>query len=149
MENKDKTSPPSCRFSVRALPCLVFLLPGILWAVGCSSDNNPNDFVTGKVTLDGKPVSGFVIFINASGQETRGIIKLDGTYLLPDLPKGQYQVAVKAIEAAPTPPDAKMKDMPAQTTTGVSPPARYAAPDNGLTCTVTGGKQTYDIKLTP
>ena len=28
-------------------------------------------------------------------------------------------------------------------------PRKYANPDNGLTCTVTKGRQTFDIELTP
>ena len=85
----------------------------------------------------------------------------DGTYFIGDPPKGTVKIAVKGIpgaapqalprdpslgrkKASATCPPSKILDM------GVAPPAKYASPEtSGLTYTVKGGKETFDIPLTP
>ena len=131
----------------------------IAMLAGCGSGGKDSkNQVTGKVTLDGKPVSGTVYFQFSDNKElTSPISPTDGTYQIIDAPSGQVKVSIKGGlgGAGPTskPPAAKgAPEMPEMGggAGGVPPPAKYGSPTtSGLTFEVKGGKQTYDIPLTP
>jgi hypothetical protein len=147
---------------VRLVRPLVFapLLAALVSALGCSG-GKPS-LVKGKVTLDGKPVKGDVVFV---GEKEHAMpINADGTYSIPNLKKGTYKVAVRPRKAPPgvseevaaIPTGGTGKDA-APTAGGaatvavdaVPPPAKYAAPNSsGLSFEVKGGEETYDIPLT-
>src|SRR5438045_652123 len=130
-----------CWFSSRAV--LLAGLLGVAFAlVGCTSGGEAHDSVTGKVTLDGQPVAGEVVFVSGDKQ-VGSPIGQDGSYSVKNPPKGEVQILVKQL---PGPPKNIMpaKDAPEfKTPSGATPPAKYAQFNNGLTLTVTGGKQKH------
>lgn len=128
--------------------CLV-LAVGV---IGCGTASP--DAVSGKVTLNGQPVAGEVVFLVGGAEKAASPIKLDGTYQVSNPPRGEVEVLVKGPPALPSPPPGGKKvDIPPPTgssPSGVSPPAKYARPNNGLAkLNVTGGRQTHNIELTP
>jgi len=132
---------------------LLLLLSVLLWGAGCGP-KGPKNSVSGKVTLNGKAVAGQVSFIGPDGKEITSGINPDGTYMIPDPPTGQAKIVVKGMPGGggvAGVQGTKTIEAPGATTAevGVPPPLKYAAPDNGLTFNVTGGKQTHNIELTP
>jgi hypothetical protein len=124
----------------------------LLFLGGCSSKQNS---VSGKVTLNGKAVTGQVAFLSADGQERIAPIDPDGSYRIINPQPGEVKVVVRGFNMPrPYRTGMKLAPLPAGTlssgpTTALAPPARYAWPANGLTFTVTGGAQTFDIPLVP
>lgn len=120
-----------------------------LTAVGCGGSGLIR--VTGKVTLDGQPLtgaSGTVRFVPVgSGPGGAGSLKADGTYeamtgTQPGLQPGEYEVAVNAIEPIPT-------DL--GTTEAVPKsliPEKYNDPKkSGIKIKVDGSSNSLDIPL--
>lgn len=134
---------------------LAILLILVLAAPGCEANRGS---VSGKVTLNGKPVAGVVMFVGADNKEASSPIVADGSYTIRNPPTGPVKVLVTAIPgmgaatanlprgAPPVPPP---PGGATTSTAGVPPPARYASATNGLTLDVTGSDQRYDIQLTP
>ena len=126
---------------------------------GCGSGGKDSkNQVTGKVTLDGKAVAGTVYFQFPDNKElTSPISATDGAYQIIDAPNGQAKVSIKGGlgGGAPTSKPPAMKGAPEMPEMGggpggVAPPKKYGSPTtSGLTFEVKGGKQTYDIPLTP
>jgi hypothetical protein len=115
-------------------------------AAGCTA--TPENAVTGKVTLDdGRPVTdGFVTFFAGDSRKATAHIMPDGRYQVVNPPKGPVRVAVSAPPVFPMPPGAPpLAGAPNSTAL----PRRYEDPNNGLTATVTGGRQTVDLELKP
>ncbi len=130
-----------------------------LFASGCGSETAT---VTGRVTYQGKPVTnGSVIVYCSDKQIVRGNIGPDGTYSIPNVPRGSLTVTVQTharmpagmrlqqnlppSSGGPIPPTA-----PADDTSRVFVPARYALPEeSGLSVVVDRGPVTYDIDLKP
>ncbi len=86
---------------------LIALLPVLLLvAYGCGGNKAAPAGVSGKVTYQGKPVTGGQIsFIpDGSGSPYTSQIKSDGTYQVTDVPSGECTVT---IEALPDPNKAK------------------------------------------
>lgn len=126
--------------------------------VGCGSKTA---HVTGKVTLSGTPVAaGSVILFCQDSQILHGVIHPDGTYTIPNVPKGVASVAIRThtrvpagfqlqqkipvTEAGPVRPDQ------AHTTKTVSIPRRYSQPEeSGLQISVSRSAMEYDIELQP
>lgn len=140
------------------------LCTGILFGIlsitlGCgSSGKDPKNQVTGKVTLDGKVVAGTVFFQFSDNKEVTALIATDGSYQIVEPPTGQAKVYVKSGMGVAVPPIGKAPEvkggpeMPKDIggATGTAPPAKYGSPStSGLSFEVKGGKQTYDITLTP
>jgi len=158
------TAPPlSGRVHARFL-LTTLLIAAIVGVAGCGG-KGPANLLTGKCTLDGKPVNGELIFVGADGQQKSCPVNPDGTYVIGGLPAGDYQVLVKGM-AKPAgmmggpgarPPEipkdaAAMPGMPSAAALGqgVDPPKKYASQGNGLTVKVTGAsKQSQDFTLTP
>jgi hypothetical protein len=139
-----KRSNPAVSVCGRRLVLLLAVTAGL---GGCGPPNKVNDSVTGKVTLKGQPVAGEVIFVGSDRKEVGSPIGADGSYQIYNPPKGEVQILVKGFPGAAVEPP---KDAPPRPGAGgAAPPARYARPNNGLTMTVTGGKQTHDVPLTP
>src|SRR5690606_35570685 len=104
--------------------------------------------VTGRVTLDGTPLtSGVVFFVPVSGRGATGEIGADGTYRL-----GPYQpgdgAAVGTHQAAVF-PKAPSPEFDAATSSQ-QVPARYQAPNtSGIEVEVVAGQTNiHDLKLT-
>ena len=115
-------------------------------AAGCTA--TPDNAVTGKVTLDdGRPVAdGFVTFFAADNRKATAHIMPDGRYQVVNPPNGPVRVAVSAPPVFPTPPGAPpLAGAPISTAL----PKRYEDPNNGLTATLTKGRQTLDLELKP
>jgi hypothetical protein len=130
------------------LSCCLILTPALL--TGCNSAKDGT--VQGKVTVDGTPANGgFVVFTpSGGGQGISGIIQADGTYRAVEVPLGQVKVSVtpppKATGTAP--PIAGMEPPGGAAGKPVPIPPKYAAPNtSGLSTTVTGGTNTYDVAL--
>ncbi len=139
--------------------CVLVLVA--LAAAGCGgpySGSNRGGKLTGKVTIDGKPVSaGEVVVYGADGKHSAaGRVRTDGTYVVVEPPLGDCKVVVitSTFKDIP-PPGAKKGPMDfTDPETGqwpiyVSTPARYEkAETSGLTVKVTSGEQAHDLPLT-
>jgi len=140
------------RLGLRTIPSLVVFCAAVL-AAGCDKKSDPGkDGVSGKVTLDGKGVSGTVVFVAADKKEYPALLSGDGKYTVADLPAGDYKVAVRSMTggAGPAPKGGGSMPDAGGGGAGSGPPAKYASADtSGLTFKRTSGKQEYDIPLTP
>ena len=146
------------RNGLRCILGVSFIAASLFLVAGCGSGGkDAKDQVTGKVTLDGKPVSGVVSFVFGD-KEISSPIGTDGTYQIISPPTGTNKIYVKGGLGAGAPtvkgemPKSGAPEMPklGGDSTGVAPPTKYGAvTTSGLTFEVKGGKQTYDIVLTP
>lgn len=142
----------------RPVLVLVFALSGAL-ACGCGARTAT---VAGRVTFVGQPVSGGSVIVYCSDKQiARGIIGVDGTYSIPNVPYGACAVTVQAPPRGPlglrlqqTPPPAS--DGPIPPTVESSAPARLAIPlryavpeESGLSLVIDRGLVTYDLDLKP
>jgi hypothetical protein len=146
---------------------LLVLLPGLLVSLcgaGCGAgDAHPTGKLTGKVTLDGKPLEvGTVQVVTADGKaHGSGILGKEGVYEIPNAPVGVVKVAVLVPDAsAPPPPRGlklNMKDAkdpgppedPAALKLALKLPAGYRNPQSSsLTTTIKSGDNSYDLPLT-
>lgn len=119
------------------------LLLTVLLLLGCGSGTKgPHGGISGKVTLDGNPVTAGQVSFFSSEMATGGMatIQADGTYQLETpLPTGEYAVTLAGPVEEPGGPAAPPFKVP----------PRYLQPaSSGLTCTVSAGENTYDILLT-
>src|SRR4051812_37169789 len=71
-------------------------------AAGCGSGGkDAKNQVTGKVTLDGKPVNGVIVFVGSDNKEYSSPIgSADGHYQIIDAPNGSMKVYIKGSLAA-------------------------------------------------
>jgi hypothetical protein len=103
------------------------------------------DSVEGHIRYHGSGLpSGYVQLYDESGTKVvTGPVMMGGTYTVWDPPHGKVKVAVTTRL-----PEGLSKAPPPTSRPGVIIPTRYADPDtSGLTFTVKGGKQTFDIYL--
>ena len=118
---------------------------------GCDKNAGPaaGAGLSGKVSLGGQPVSGTVVFVGADKKEYSALIMPSGMYSIPELPAGEYKIAVRGAGGTMMKGPKGANNMPdmAGSAGGGAPPAKYASPDNGLTYKYAGGKQTHDIEL--
>jgi len=128
-----------CRCGVSVRHCV--LLCVIVLIAGCSG-GDPVASVTGKVTVDGEPVTeGMVLFLSEKGAGGSGELQADGTYTL-QCPPGQYKVAVAPPESTdPTPAPAKPPEE------GDIPYQYQDVGSSGLTAELAEGENTFDIPL--
>ena len=155
------------RFSVsRCVVSTTASLVAALAIVGCGPATGK---LSGKVTYGDKIVKGGMVTFVVEGKGTvSGSISEEGTYSVTDVPAGQAKVCVDTSTMNPAafkpvmkysapkdqkPPDGLSSSGPDRTELErryVKIPDRYASMDkSGLSTTVTGGAQTYDIKLDP
>ncbi len=127
--------------------------------IGCSQPIPP-DMVSGKVTLDGKPVIGEIIFIGADGKQvTSSVGPTGGAYSIGNPPQGEVTIVIRSLAGmtmpagAGPPPNAGEASKTMASTGGITSvpaPAKYADPQTSdLRYTVKPGKQEHDIQLTP
>ena len=131
---------------------LIPLAVVLLFAAGCGGKSR----VAGTVTLNGSPVKGGVVtFIGADNQRKAANINADGEYQLDEPPAGAVKVTVTGLPAklptqlTPMPGVHGAPSLPQPQAAAQALPRKYANPDNGLTFTVTKGRQKFDIELTP
>lgn len=116
----------------------------VFCAAGCGNEFGKSVSVTGKVTLDGKPVEQARIIFNANDQklpaELRNVtaeLKPDGTYTLDNVYLTEYTVILESTK----PMDATMSAMPAP-----SPLTPYG-PGSKLRAKVTADQTKFDFDL--
>jgi hypothetical protein len=131
------------------------LLVGLAIGGGCSRQI-PVHPVSGRVTLDGKPlVDAQISFRPANGPEAFGVLDGDGRYTLSTRAAGDGAVAGKhAVTLSPLTegliltPDADPR-LPAPTPGAMPVPAKYLqAETSGLEATVVPGENVFDFDLT-
>jgi hypothetical protein len=118
---------------------------------GCSTGTPPRNSVTGKVTLNGQPVSeGLVTFHGQNGQSANGSICPDGSYTIDDPPLGLCQITVQGAPGlAYGARDPAEHGTPAESERRPSlVPAKYSQLGNGLRMDVTPGRHVRDLPLT-
>ena len=141
---------------------LCFALGMSLAAIGCGGGSTAT--ISGKVYYKDAPLKGGrVTFVSKDKKVSRvDDIKEDGSYKIEKMPAGEARIAVDTSNLKPSPgmnrpPPPKGAKVPP----GYNPPtsedkakryveipAQYADTDkSGLTYTVKGGSQPYDIKL--
>jgi len=111
--------------------------------------------VSGKVTLNGQPVSGEVVFVGAGGKLSLTPIKPDGQYEMFDPPAGKVKVAIRTMGLGPAPgaPGAPPKGLPGGTLGtgsggGVAPPAKFGDDKKTpISYEVEPGKRTFNLEL--
>lgn len=129
------------------------LLAAIAWVAGCGGGKSKTESVSGKVTLDGKPVAGEITFVCSDGKEVKSPLAPDGGYSIIAPAKGEAKIGIKSMTIAvgggkETSTKADLGNL--GTNTGATPPAKYGNPTtSGLTYTVKGGDEKHDIALTP
>jgi hypothetical protein len=148
---------------MRGILCTGLTLVAALVLTGCESSPGT---LTGKVTYQGKPLKGGNILFYTKKRPVSVPIQPDGTYKAENVPGGEAKVTVETESLKPTgePPPPTYKPPPgsADVTGGYNPaaaaartganyvaiPKKYSDKETTpLTVTVTGGPQTYDIKL--
>jgi hypothetical protein len=146
--------------AARFMLCGGLLLLFLSSLVGCGRTTGT---VSGKVTHQGQPLtSGAVIFHGADGRSDSGHIDVDGNYTVSQAPVGPVKVTVdtgSARRVSPPKITGPRRDNPAKhpgEKSGTNPapmrkvviPEKYKDPNqSGLTFTVSGRRQTFDIKV--
>jgi hypothetical protein len=144
--------------TLRRVFCALALLVPSGFCAGCAQQPCT---VTGRVTFLGQPVTGGSVVLYGEGQFiVRGPIGADGTYTIPNVPRGPVRVAVAPPlrlpegmrRKYPTPPAINGPIVPdAESLTKDFPtiPARYGVPEeSGLAVTVENSVTEFDITLT-
>ncbi len=148
------------RKRVRVMALAALFISLALFVSGCGSGVSE---VTGKVTFSGKPVSsGSVILYCSDGQIVCGVTGADGSYTIPNVPRGPATATIQAHTRVPAglrlkqnlPPSINGPTPPTGEVTADQPvlniPARYALPEeSGLSVVVDRGQVNYDIDLKP
>lgn len=124
---------------------------GLLALAGCKKAGPEITLVTGRVTVDGKPLRSGRVTVTADDDigRTSGPIIADGTYTLIGAAVGpsKFSVNTSDFKILLQEPDSGIK--PGPNPDYVPIPARYDRPDtSGLAFTVPSGKAMYDIELT-
>ncbi len=142
------------------LACLGCLLIGLfLIAAGCGSGRRraaETADISGKVTYNGKPVTGGqVSFVAEDGFASNGIIDEQGNYTV-KAPVGNVKISVNNTMLQQRPEGGKMGAGPRPNApepekmkgTYVQLPFKVLTPDaSGLSYTVKPGQQTFDIQI--
>jgi hypothetical protein len=108
--------------------CVVMCSVMVLGVLGCNGESGPRYIpVTGKVTLDGEPLTGGTVYFfpENEGQSSYGGITKDGTYELYCVDQagavmGQHRVSVEGPQPV-SEPNAKQPENPV--------PERYTKPE--------------------
>jgi hypothetical protein len=130
----------------------------LLVAAGCGDSSAS---VSGRVTLNGKPLTGGAVTFHAAGGRTEGSwIDPEGHYAIARAPVGEVKVTVVVNPTREPPKLPRKRDVPqhpeSQAAEGapagkaVAIPPRYKDPEkSGLTYTLSRGPQVIDIDLKP
>ena len=114
------------------------------WCAGCGPGVQTGS-VSGKATYAGKPLTvGVVTFVNReTGIGASAPLDASGSYQVPSLKVGQYQVAVQP-PSGPSPEQVEHGEKAAK----LDIPDKYFNPQSsGLTATVKQGQNTADFAL--
>jgi len=132
--------------SPRRLLALFLLTPLVL---GCGGGGGASS-LNGTVTLNGEKVAGTIVLVGADGKEFPGPI-LNGKYVVPNVPKGEYDVLVRGAPGSGGGLMTPKKDTTSlgSESQGVAPPEKYAKAGALEKLKVTGGDQKKDFALTP
>src|SRR5437764_13156012 len=115
---------PMKRTVIPALGIVFLVLPLSLSADGKEEKKPSKTRVTGTCTLDGKPVAGQVIFIDADGKEQPPApINAQGKYFLETPPVGKYKVVIRPL-AKPAAKAPKLPALPDAPKEGVPAPVK-------------------------
>ena len=146
----------------RPFSLLVMVALSTMAVLGCHSDQAKLGLVTGKVTLDGKPIAKGTITFESPGQRPAIGQVVDGaivdvtTYEPGDgAPVGHHLVAISATDdaasssSASTSNPGEIKKTSTNYMVGKSlVPARYNAPNSsGLTADIKAGKNPVEFNL--
>ena len=127
----------------------VLLLIGL---VGCQKGPPEIASLTGKVTLDGKPLSVGIVSVVSGDDVTRGSARIaaDGTYSIVGAPVGPVKLSVSTEDDKiiyPEPGSGSTKERPNPKYVAI--PKKYEKFEtSGLETTIPKGKGTYDVVLT-
>jgi hypothetical protein len=136
----------------------VALLGLVLAAVGCGEGSAS---VSGKVTLNGQPLTGGAITFHAAGGRAEGSwIDPEGNYAIARAPVGQVKVTVVATQTREPPKTPRKREVPQHPESqggGGAPagkpsaiPPKYKDPEKSpLTYTLSRGSQVINIDLQP
>jgi hypothetical protein len=117
----------------------------VLFLSGCANQGT----VSGKVSLNGKPLPGGVVtVIDGDGQSHTGGISKTGTYSVSNIAPGKALVTVVTMGSRPS---VKGPEAGPSNSLGeyVPVPAKYMDPQqSGLALDVKAGKQEFDIQMT-
>ena len=115
--------------------------------IGCGGSASDKATISGKVTYNGKPVTGGTLTLYSStGAPYPVSIKEDGTFNVSGAPIGQMGVGIDTGPARVAPPAGSTAP---QGPPHVDIPAKYKDPKtSGLTWDVKAGKNTKDFDLT-
>ncbi len=152
----------------RRAPLLAGLLALALTGCGAEDGLNKGGKLTGKVTIDGKPLKGGnVVVVSENGKySVQGYVNGEGVYTVLEPPRGKVNIAVQTVhlrgsvipKGNPSAGKGKGGDgsrgmtLPDPKEIGLgftAIPERYEKPDtSGLHAEVKSGDQTHDLELT-
>jgi hypothetical protein len=125
-------------------------LPAVLLAAACGCGPG-RATVSGKVTYNDQPVTyGSVTVLGPDDKAASGAINPDGTYTVEGLTPGEARFGVISRDPAKgrSPRKGGAEEQAAAKAGWVPLPRQYeAAASSGLTTTLKGGHNTYDIDL--
>lgn len=134
--------------------CWSLLVSGLAFTLGCGGGSEKKNIVSGKVSVNGKPVDGEIAFIGSDKTTTAPIGPGNGMYRMENPPLGNVKVTIRSlavppgVKAPPMPGGAKdVSTLPVGS--AVAAPPKYATPANGLTYDVQAGEHKKDFELTP
>jgi hypothetical protein len=138
-----KTASRSCRNPLSVVTLASLLVTAML---GCGKPSYQLETarVTGKVTIDGRPMpAGYVTFVTSRGRASSGTIQPDGTFEMSTYEPGDgAQVGTHPVIITPVPPDVGRQSIPV--------PERYTrAGTSGFTVEVKPDEDNYlELPLT-
>ena len=134
----------------RGVACVVWALCACLLA-GCGPSKAPSGTVSGKITLEGQPLTAGVVTLVNSAAGTGASAELDasGNYRIAgELPTGPYEVMIQAPAPPPPLPASPGAPLPPTPALKVNIPAKFHdAKTSGLSVTVKAGANTADFSL--
>ena len=140
------------RARTSVLPALLVAAGCLSCVAGCGSRTRPEGEVSGRVRVNGNPVTaGIVKFFPEDGGTPVGTaLRADGTYRATGVPAGRSRVAIETLAFArlTPPPPALDKQLGGPRLRYVPIPPRYERPDtSGLSLEVRRGRASFDIDL--
>lgn len=123
---------------------LLSILTSLVWCAGCRPEAPPTGSLSGKVTLNGQPLTmGTLTFVDdRTGTGASAELDASGSYDIKTIRTGHYRVA---IYSPPPKPESPSQDVGAMK---LNIPDKYRSPEtSGLTATVKEGKNSADFSF--
>lgn len=114
-----------------------------------SSENlATNEYLYGKITLNGNAIRNRAIIVMGGGKEVTGFLEPKGTYRVENPPKGKLKLKLIPFPQPANNPPAKVDSLgkPKDRLT-IDPFSKYETFDNEIVIDYQGGKQLFDLKL--